>query len=704
MSRIDETIQAKKEKRQQLESMGVNPHPHSFDKQKTVAVCRDSMSQSVKTAGRIMQLRTHGKVMFMDIADHTGSIQVMVRRDEVTSETWDWLGLTDRGDFVGVEGEVITTKTGETTILASKLEFLGKALRPLPTQFNAAEDKEVRFRKRYVDMLINSDTKRVLDARWLVTKEIRRFLQDQHDFIEVETPILQPLYGGTNATPFTTHMKALDTTYYLRVAPELYLKRLIVGGYDKIFEIARNFRNEGIDQTHQPEFTMIEWYEAYADYHKMMDVTEGLFQHLAKSLHSNTRIMVGDREIDIGGKWPRITMADSLRDFADIDVDSQNDEQLKTLLSTNKLELKSSFTRGKAIFELFDALVAPKLIEPTWIIDYPRDISPLSKQHRLNPELAERFEGYIGGKEIADGWSEVTDSIDQRQLFEKEQQNMRTGDSEAHPLDENFLEAMEYGMPPLGGIGIGIDRLVMFLTNTWSIREVIAFPTLRPLVSADSQSASVASVAEITSHAAKIEEGAKDDNLRSELNIKDVPDQELPDRNKSIELLEKHIKNEALRNHSYMVARAMQAYAKTLGENEELWYQTGLLHDLDWETYPDEHPNKAISEILKDYPSSLRMAIAAHAPERTGVKPRSIMDKYLYACDELSGFLNAYSLMRPEGFAGMKAKSVKKKLKDKSFAANVNRDDIALGFELIDKESGEHIDFLIQVFAQTDSK
>lgn len=650
MSRMDETIQAKKEKRAQLEGLGINVHPHFFDKQNTIAEVREMMDQEVTTAGRIMSVRAHGKVIFADLQDSTTNIQVMVRQGEITENSFDWLkNLTDRGDYLGVTGTVITTRTGEITILAKEITLLSKALRPIPTAFNAADSKEVRFRKRYLDMLINPETKRVLDARWLIEKEIRRFLQDSHDFVEVETPILQPLYGGTNATPFTTHMDALDSDFYLRIAPELYLKRLIVGGYDRVFEIARNFRNEGIDQTHQPEFTMIEWYESYADYTRIMNVAEALVKHLAHKLYGNYEIIVGEKTIDIGGKWPRVRMDEALKQHANIDFESLSDAEVKALMAEHKIELKSEYTRGKALFELFDELVTPHLIAPIWIVDYPRDISPLSKQHRSNPEFAERFEAYIGGKELADGWSEIVDAVDQRKIWENEQTNMRHGDTQAHPLDEDFLEAMEHGMPPLGGIGMGIDRLVMFLTNTWSIKEVIAFPTLRPLTSINAG----------TSKTSKTESV------------------EIPPREQAETLVEKYIKDEALRKHCRMVAQAMEAYAQELGEDVELWYQTGLLHDLDWEMYPDEHPNRAINEILKEYPQPLLDAIAAHAPSRTGREPITTLDRYLFACDEISGFINAIALMRPTGLEGMKPKSIKKKLKAKAFAANVSREDIA---------------------------
>lgn len=673
MSRMDETIQAKTEKREQLESLGINVHPYLYNKQQTIAQARDMMDESVQTAGRIMSIRAHGKVIFADLQDSTGNIQIMVRNTEVSETDFNWLKtLVDRGDYLGVEGTVTTTKTGEVTILASKYELLSKALRPIPTEWNAADNKEARFRKRYIDMLINSDTKRVLDARWLITKEVRRFLQDQHDFVEVETPILQPLYGGTNATPFTTHMNALDCDFYLRIAPELYLKRLIVGGYDRIFEIARNFRNEGIDQTHQPEFSMIEWYETYADYHRMMNVAEDLVRHLVFQLYGNYTITVGDVEVDVEAPWPRVRMDEALIQHANIDFANLSDEEVQKLMEKHSIKLKSAYTRGKALFALFDELVTPHLIAPIWIIDYPRDISPLSKQHRKNPELAERYEAYIGGKELADGWSEIVDPIDQRNIWENEQANMRHGDTEAHPLDEDFLEAMEHGMPPLGGIGMGIDRLVMFLTNTWSIKEVIAFPTLRPLNPVTS----------------KITSG-------NSTNDSDIT---LPPREEAERLVEEYITDEALRNHCRMVAQAMQAYAKELGANEELWYQTGLLHDLDWEMYPDEHPNKAISDILTNYPQELLDAIATHAPDRTGKEPQTQLERYLFACDEICGFINAVSLMRPEGFEGMKPKSIKKKLKTRQFAANVSREDIAEGLTLIGKSEDEHFSFLIDVF------
>ncbi len=681
MSRIDEVIALKKTKRKKLEMLGVNVHPYSFAKKHRIGFALKHLGEEIQTAGRVTAYRTHGKVVFLDIKDPTGQIQIMARKDAIGQKQFEILKLTDPGDFIGVGGVVDKTKTGEISIIAAGITFLGKALRPVPTSWNAAKNKETRFRKRYLDMLVSNKVFNLLQARWTIVKEIRRFLQDNEGFTEVETPILQAIYGGTNAKPFTTYMNALDSQFYLRVAPELYLKRLIIGGHERIFEIARNFRNEGIDQTHQPEFTMIEWYEAYADYKRMMQVAEKLIKHLMIKLHGHTTLKIDNQEINVGKSWRQITMIDAVKEHLDLDFAQTDDKTLRQMLTKNQIELTGEFTRGKALFALFDKLVSHKLIKPTWVIDYPRDISPLAKKHRKIDWLAERFEGYVGGKEIADGWSEVVDPVDQRRLFEVEQKRMKSGDDEAHPMDEDFIEALEYGMPPLGGIGVGIDRLVMFLTNTWSIKEVIAFPTLKPLTENQPP---------INTSQLKKQKLSQKQALSSK--------SQLHPRERAEKLLDKYVKNPALKHHMRMVAEAMAAYAEKLQQDAELWYQTGLLHDLDWEAYPDEHPNRAVNEILVDYPQALKQAILAHAPSRTGKNPETDIERYLFACDELSGFLHAYALMRPNGFVGMKAAKVKKKLKDKTFAANVNRDDIKQGFELIHVDPATHIQFLINTF------
>lgn len=484
MSRLTITRDAKLQKRQALEALGVNPHPYVFSKKHTIAqalACKNTQKIAI-TAGRVGAIRTHGKVIFADLIDESGKIQIFFHQQQFTTKQWQILSLTDAGDFLGVSGKVNSTKTGETTIKVDSFEFLGKALLPLPNNFNKAQDKQARFRQRYLDLLLNKDTQLVLKKRWEIIKLVRRFLQDELHYTEVETPILQSLYGGTNARPFTTTMKALDNeTFYLRIAPELYLKRLIIGGMERVFEIARNFRNEGIDQTHLPEFTMIEWYHSYADYRVMMSEVEALIKYVHRQINGERPLLVGQAAVSMSNQkpWRVFTLKQALAQFVNLSVDNLSDSALQALLKKHHLQPVGEFTRGKAIFSLFDHLVTKQLIEPTWIIDYPKDVSPLAKTHRLEPALVERYELYIGGKEISDGWSEITDPLDQYSRFLNEQARLRQGDDEAQPMDKDFLEAMEYGMPPLGGVGLGIDRLVMLLTNTWSIKEVIAFPTLK---------------------------------------------------------------------------------------------------------------------------------------------------------------------------------------------------------------------------------
>ncbi len=679
MSRLEETINAKKQKRSTLEAEGINVHPYTFAKTHMIASCREALGEDVTTAGRIMSKREHGKVTFCTLTDHSGSIQVMVKEENV-GEDWyrKLVTLIDPSDFLGVSGKVIESKTGEITIEATALTVLSKALRSVPVSFQGIEDKEVRFRKRYLDLLIDPQVKRVIDARFLIEKEIRRYLQDVHQFVEVETPVLQPLYGGTNAKPFHTHMNALDSDFFLRIAPELYLKRLIVGGYERLFEIARNFRNEGIDQTHQPEFTMIEWYHAYADYNVMMDTTEGLFKHLCEKLYGNLEISVGETTVDLSGTWPRITMTDAIQKYLQIDVLSLSDDELKDELTNRGLELNGSFARGKAIFMLFDKLVTGNLINPTWIIDYPKEVSPLAKAHRSKDGFVERFELYVGTKEMADGWSEITDALDQRARFENEQKNMREGDEEAQPLDEDFIEAMEYGMPPLGGIGIGIDRLVMFLTNTWSIKEVIAFPTLRPTEEQLRMSGMM------LKKQTKVKSGQQD---KRAIGLK---------REAAVTLLESLVENPGLRGHMYAVEAAMgglweyfvQTRPDEVNETKESWELIGLLHDADWEqteTAFDQH-TVVISEALtklgveETWTDSIRSHNYDHVKDQR--QPQSLMEWSLYACDHMTGIVVACALVSPEKkLASVPIERVMKKFKEKSFAKGATREEILTGID-----------------------
>ena len=470
----------KKEKLKKLQELGINPYLSHFDRTHTIKQSLEKEGVMVKTAGRMTSYREHGNIAFADLKDETGKIQIFFRKNAVGVERFKQLKLLDIGDFIGVEGKIVKTKTGEISVEPASYTLLTKSVRPLPSEWFGLKNLETRYRQRYLDLLLNPEVRERFNIRTKVISGVREYL-DNLGFWEVETPTLQPLYGGANAKPFKTKVNALGKNFYLRIADELYLKRLVVGGYEKVYEICKDFRNEGIDHTHLPEFTMIEWYEAYADYQKVMDVAEGLFKHLAKKITGGTKIKVDESTIDIGKKWPRIEMSQILKKDLKLDVKKEDQKSLTTYVKKHlpETQLVGGETKGQLIFIIFEHFIPKTLTEPTWIIDYPEDVSPLSKAHRNKPGWVERFEGYIGGKEIADGWSELTDPAIQRERFSKDLKAVRQDKEEAQHLDEDFLSAMEYGMPPLGGIGIGIDRLVMFFTNTWAIKEIVLFPLMK---------------------------------------------------------------------------------------------------------------------------------------------------------------------------------------------------------------------------------
>jgi lysyl-tRNA synthetase class 2 len=447
---------------------------------------------------------------------------------------------------------------------------------------------------------------------------------------------------------------------YLRIAFELYLKRLISGGYERVYEIGRDFRNEGFDRSHSPEFTMVEWYEAYADYHRVMDVTEGLFKYLAEKINSSSKMKIDEKEVDLAGKWPRIPMSDIMKRELGIDVESATEAELIELCKKEGAELIGGETKGQLIFALFEHTIPPKLIEPTWIIDYPEDVSPLSKNHRSKPGWVERFEGYIGGKEICDGWSELTDPLIQRQRFENDQKASRKDKSEAQQLDEDFIAAMEYGMPPMGGIGIGIERLTMFFTNMWAIREVMLFPTLKKM-----------------GHTAETHEAQPvKQAVQNPYSIS---------RDRAFALVKEKLTSPHLVKHSLAVEAAMRALARRLGGDESRWGVVGLLHDVDWDATkdaPDQHTRKTVEWLteLGHTDSELHRAILAHNHHHNGEgEPTTPMEWALYTCDELTGLIVAVTLVQPSRkIAEITTESVLKKFPSKSFAAGVNRQQIQM--------------------------
>ena len=477
------------EKLKEIRELGIEPYPYDYPVENyAVEVIEkfadrqdfDEKEVPVKMAGRLMSIRGHGKSSFAHIQDSTGKIQIYVRKDRVGDRTYDELyKRLDIGDIVGVDGWLLRTRTGELTVLVEELTLLTKTLRPLPEKWHGLKDKETRYRQRYVDLIVNPDVKRVFLTRAKLVRVIRNFLDDR-GFVEVETPVLQTIYGGAAARPFTTHHNALGTDFYLRIADELYLKRLIVGGIERVYEIAKDFRNEGMDRDHNPEFTMLELYQAYSDYEDIMRLTEEMIAHTVQELHGSTVITYQVEEIDFTPPWRRIPMLDSIKDALGTDIKDMSREELSKLASEYNIECQDGVSKGKIIELLFEELVEKDLVQPTFITDYPVEISPFAKKKRGDDSLTERFEIFIGRMEIGNAFSELNDPLDQRERFLDQSRQREAGDEEAHMMDEDFLRALEYGMPPTGGLGIGIGRLTMLLTDAASLRDVILFPQMRP--------------------------------------------------------------------------------------------------------------------------------------------------------------------------------------------------------------------------------
>ena len=468
-----------------LRELGVLPYAYRFSKSHTIAEAirgeanLSASGAALALAGRVMALRGHGHTSFGQLRDRSGNIQFYIRDDEVSAREFEVFRLIDIGDIIGATGTLFRTKTGELTLRVSKFELLSKAIHPLPEKWHGLQDKELRYRRRYVDLIANEEVMNVFLMRSRIVEAVRRFLLEK-DFVEVETPILQPLYGGALARPFVTHHNALDIDLYLRIADELYLKRLIVGGMERVFEFSKDFRNEGMDRSHNPEFTMLECYAAYWDYTDMMAFVEELFGVCAREIHGGTVVPYGDHTIDLAAPWKRLTYFNALEIATGENLRTADAAALKKIAHMRTLEIEGASTRGDFLDLLFSGLVEPTLITPTIVMDYPVELSPLAKRHRSDPGVVERFEPYIAGYEVGNAFSELNDPVDQRERFEEIASMWKKGARETHPIDEDYIRALEYGMPPTGGLGIGIDRLVMLLTNSPSIRDVILFPQMRP--------------------------------------------------------------------------------------------------------------------------------------------------------------------------------------------------------------------------------
>ena len=480
---ITELLQIRRDKIDALREKGIEPFYGRFERTHMSQEIKDGFEslegQSVILAGRIMAKREHGKTAFVNIADMAGSIQIYIRQDRLgEGEFENFNSLFDIGDIVGVEGEVFKTQKGEISVKSSRLTMITKGLLPLPEKYHGLKDIELRYRQRYVDLIMNPDVKETFIIRSKIMKEIRNFLDDQ-GFLEVETPVLHTLAGGAAARPFITHHNTLDMTLYMRIALELHLKRLLVGGIERVYEIGRVFRNEGMSIRHNPEFTLLELYQAYGDLSDMMSIAENMISAVAGKVLGTTQVTYQETEIDFKPPWNKISMVEGVKQYSGVDFNTLNSDEEARAACQGKIAVEKTSKKGELLNEMFEAFVEEHLIQPTFVYDYPIEVSPLAKKKDGDPSMTSRFEAFVFGRELINAFSELNDPIDQKERFLKQVERKDSGDDEAHPYDEDYITALEYGMPPAGGLGIGIDRLVMFLTDSPSIRDVILYPTMR---------------------------------------------------------------------------------------------------------------------------------------------------------------------------------------------------------------------------------
>ncbi|MBP2645122.1 MAG: Lysyl-tRNA synthetase [Firmicutes bacterium] len=480
---INELMRVRREKLADIEARGIEPFGRKYDFTHHAAHVIEQFESlegsTVRLAGRIMAIRGHGKASFAHIMDMSGKVQLYFRKDVLGDTAYEEFGLIDLGDIIGLEGLVFRTNRGEISVKVTSFQILAKALRPLPDKWHGLKDIETRYRQRYLDLIVNPEVRDTFISRSKIIQSIRRYLENQ-GFLEVETPMLHPIAGGAAARPFITHHNALDMNLYMRIAPELYLKRLIVGGFEKVYELNRCFRNEGISIKHNPEFTTVELYQAYADYQDIMRLSEELCAAVAQELIGTTKITYQGQEIDFKPPWTRMTMTEAVKKYSGVDFNPSTVEEARVIADSLDVKYEKKDGIGKILSNVFEEVAEKHLIQPTFIIGHPTEISPLAKRNKENPEITDRFEFFIYGRELGNGFSELNDPIDQKQRFLAQVEDRNSGDDEAHMMDEDFVTALEYGLPPTGGLGIGIDRLVMLLTDNYSIRDVLLFPHMRP--------------------------------------------------------------------------------------------------------------------------------------------------------------------------------------------------------------------------------
>jgi len=695
MATLKELRNVRIDKLNQLKKLGIDPYPARSKKdttcEKIVVDFVALENKLVTVGGRIMSLRGHGKLMFADIKDSTGKVQLYIKEENFSEPNYKYselgfadLHLLDVGDFVEGYGKVVKTQSGQISVEVSTIRLLTKSLRPLPDKWEGLKDREVRARRRYLDTTVNNEVFERFVRRAKFWEAHREFLK-QHGFLEINIPVLEHIPGGADAKPFVTHMEAIDQDFYLRISHELYLKRLIGGGYDRVYEIGPRFRNEGLSDEHLPEHIAMEFYWAYADWEKGMQFVEDMFRFVISRVYEEKTVFnIRGFEVDFSKKWERVDFAQIMKQTYGLDVHNTSVKEIGDLLKKHNIKGDFQDNMERGIDNLWKG-IRKNLAGPVFLINHPKYLSPLSKSKVEEPFIVERCQPIIAGSELGNGWSELNDPLDQFERFKKQQQMRDGGDAEAQWLDIDYVEMLEYGMPPTFGWGHS-ERVFWFLEDV-SAREGVPFPQLKHEV--DPVTADIYGMENIVITRTVTKETKQPTNNSYQL----------PSREVANNILLEHVKEPYQVLHAKMVASALEAYAAKFGEDTDLWYITGLLHDLDYYEFPNDHPKKSLEWFDEwQYPVELRNAISAHAWKRTNYMPVTKLDATLIAVDEMAGLLYAYSLMRPDGFKGMEVSSAKKKFKDKAFAAKVDREEILLGVNKLEISLDEHIEFLISVF------
>ncbi|WP_130810384.1 lysine--tRNA ligase [Olsenella sp. Marseille-P4559] len=699
----DERAQ-RRARRQALIDAGVDPYPirsnvtaHAAELEQRYANLQDGedTTDEVTVAGRVRAFRDSGKIAFVVLEDATGQIQLFCRVNNFAPADWGLLKQVDLGDIVEATGVVVRTRRGQLSVSPTSVRPLSKSLRPLPEKFHGLTDREVRYRQRYVDLIMNPEVRDVFRRRSAIVSLIRRYMEAD-GYMEVETPMMHAIMGGANAKPFVTHFNALDRDFYLRIATELPLKRLIVGGMERVFEIGRQFRNEGMDLTHNPEFTTMEAYCAYSDLDGMKRLTEGLFKAIAREVcgceEGHEAITYQGQEVDMSGTWRSVALSEVASQVVGEHVDMDTPiEHLRGLCAAHGIDVEEGWGAGKLLFELYDELGESTLVNPTFVCDYPEEVSPLAKRKEEDPRLTDRFELVICGHEYANAFSELNDPVDQAGRFAEQVAAKGMGDDEAMGYDYDYVRALEYGMPPAGGIGYGIDRMVMLFCDQPAIRDVLLFPQMKPEVVTKADIAS--QLPEATDSAASVDAIADDAETGASQEVaRESAEPALSTgltRDQALSLLRRHNKDPFHIQHAETLEGLMRHYAERYDPaNVDFWGQVGLLHDLDWEESQDpvRHTVRA-GELIEAEGGTPELvhAIQTHNSDNNPYlpQPEARMERVLYAADELSGLIQAAVLMRPsKSVMDLEVKSLKKKFKDKRFAAGCSRDVIRRGAEL----------------------